>query len=388
MWVPALAFASMLSLASGASLLSPNAPWFADASVAGFTPVGPDWFDPAATPIGLALRDLRRDWFKVLGVNPSILSKLPTGQWDGDAVVIFALAAPGAMPEESFTVVAAAPGGACNATTVTITGADERGLIFGIFHFSADFLAVDPFWWFNDAAPVYEPTGITVSPTYSYDSGAPAFDSRGAFNNDEDLSGYFAASPLGDAVYNTDWADRFCEALLRLRVNTFIPSTFAFVDESPYRVAAKRGLRLGNHHVMPMGNNVFAWPFGVPYAYRLNPEPFRAAWTALADYQQRVEGREMVYSLGYRGVNDEPFWNEDTACTTLECRGSTITEAIANQSAIALATPYTVRPKFVSYLWMELLQLLEAGVLKLPPNVSCIWTEQVHARQAPLAHPP
>jgi hypothetical protein len=52
-------------------------------------------------------------------------------------------------------------------------------------------------------------------------------------NNDEDLSGYFAVLPLGDAVYNTDWADRFCEALLRLCVNTFIPSTFAFVDESP-----------------------------------------------------------------------------------------------------------------------------------------------------------
>ena len=83
----------------------------------------------------------------------------------------------------------------------------------------------------------------------------------------------------------------------------------------------------------------------------------------------------MVYSLGYRGVNDEPFWDEDTTCITQECRGSTVTQAIANQSLIALATPYVVRPKFVAYLWMELLQLLEEGVLVLPKNVSCVWTD-------------
>jgi hypothetical protein len=127
---------------------------------------------------------------------------------------------------------------------------------------------------------------------------------------------------------------------------------------------------------MPLGNNVAAWPHGVPYAYRLNPEPFLAAWRALAAYQQHEQGREMVYSLGYRGVNDEPFWNEDTGCATSACRGATITQAIANQSAIVqLETPFAVRPEMVSYMWMELLQLLEDGTLVLPPNVACIWTD-------------
>ena len=178
---------------------------------------------------------------------------------------------------------------------------------------------------------------------YAYESGAPAFDSRGGFNNDEDLSGYFASSPLSDAVYGSEFTDKFCEALLRMRVNTFIPSTFAFIDESHYRVAAKRGLRLGNHHIMPMGNNVFAWPKGVSYSYRLSPAPFHAAWSALADYAQNIEGREMVYSLGYRGVRDSPFWYEDTGCTTDECRGATISQAITNQSSIAMTTPYVLQ---------------------------------------------
>ena len=362
------------SLASALPILSPNAVWYMDPSLKNYTPSGVDWFDPVATPIDLALRDLKRDWYKVLGVPPTVVSSLPQGAWDGDAVVVFALLPPGAAHDESFTVTSAQAGAV---TTLTVSGGGVRGLIYGIFHVSADFLGVDPMWWFNDLAPAYEPAGIAVDASYAYASGAPAFNSRGAFNNDEDLSGYFFSSPLADAVYQTDFADRFCEALLRLRVNTFIPSTFAFIDESHYRVAAARGLRLGNHHVMPMGNNVFAWPKGVSYAYRLNPQPFLAAWRALADFSQREQQRHMVYSLGYRGVNDEPFWQMDTGCTTTECRGATISQAIANQSLIALSTPYAEggKPQFVSYMWMELLALKEAGALVLPPNVSCVWTD-------------
>ena len=239
----------------GASLASPllskNSVWYLDPSLPPF-----DQFDAVASPINLALNDLKRDWYKVIGVPPTVVTSLPPAPWDGDAAVVFSLAPPGAAPAESFTLAASAsPAGV---PLLTVTGADARGLIYGIFHLSADFLGVDPFWWFNDVAPAYEAAGVALPPGYSYASGAPAFSSRGAFNNDEDLSGYFASSPLGDAVYNEFWADRFCEALLRLRVNTFIPSTFAFIDERHYRVAAKRGLRLGNHHVMPLGNNVYA----------------------------------------------------------------------------------------------------------------------------------
>ena len=325
--------ACALAPAGAAPLLSPNSVWVIDSSLPG----GFDQFDAVASPINLALKDLRRDWYKVLGVPPTVVQEVPGAPWDGDAALVIALAPAGTAPPESFTVAAStSPAGV---PLLTVTGADVRGLIYGIFHVSADFLGVDPLWWFNDVAPTYEAAGVAVPPGYAYASGAPAFSSRGAFNNDEDLSGYFASSPLGDAVYNEHWADRFCEALLRLRVNTFIPSTFAFIDERHYRVAAKRGLRLGNHHVMPLGNNVMGWPRGVAYAYRLNPTPFKAAWQALVDFSQRDAGRDMVYSLGYRGVNDEPFWNEDKDCTTVECRGATITDAIATQRATALATP-------------------------------------------------
>jgi hypothetical protein len=149
-----------------------------DASLANFTPHGVDWFDPIASPINLAMRDLKRDWQKVLGVPPTVLSSLPQGAWDGDCIVYFALAAPGPQHEESFTVAASqAPGS--NACLLTVTGGGIRGLIYGIFQVSADFLGVDPMWWFSDLPPVYEPAGVAVAPSYSYDSGEPAFNSRG-----------------------------------------------------------------------------------------------------------------------------------------------------------------------------------------------------------------
>ena len=286
--------------AAAASVLSVNSAWLLDASVASSSaaPVG-SFRNYVAAPLALALKDLQRDWHKVIGIFPTLIAEMPSGAtWGGDAVLVFALAPPGAAPAESFTVVAGSAAG--GVPTLTVTGADVRGLIYGIFHVSADFLGVDPHWWFNDVTPVYEPAGVALAPTYSYDSGAPAFDSRGGFNNDEDLSGYFRASPLGDAVYDTFFADRFCETLLRLRVNTFIPSTFAYIDESHYRVAAMRGLRLGNHHVMPVANNVYAWPYGVSYAYRLNPGVFLSVWQSLAQYALAEQGRDMVFSLGYR----------------------------------------------------------------------------------------
>lgn len=84
---------------------------------------------------------------------------------------------------------------------------------------------------------------------------------------------------LTESVYSALAGDKYIETLLRLRANTMIPSTFAFVDERHYKMAAARGLSefrlsqrclccpsvdsttcpavLGNHHVMPVGLNTY-----------------------------------------------------------------------------------------------------------------------------------
>ncbi len=128
---------ALAATANAASVLSPKSAWFVDSSAGSF-----DQFDALASPITLALKDLRRDWYKVLGMPPTVLGSVPTGAWDGDAVVIFQVN--NTLPNETFTVMAGQAGAV---PTLTVTGADARGLIYGIYHVSADFLGVDAFWW-------------------------------------------------------------------------------------------------------------------------------------------------------------------------------------------------------------------------------------------------
>ena len=328
-----------------------------------------------AKPIDHAFKDLQRDFYKVVGAplfqNPGSLP-LTNKPWSGGAYIQFYINA--SMPRESFTMTAQQ---AQTYSSLVVKGADTRGLIYAMYHISGDILGVDPFWWFLDIQPAYA-GNITVPDTYSYASGSPVFYSRGAFLNDEDISGFFFTDAVGDSVYSAHAAERYAETLLRLRVNTIIPSTFAYIDERHYRAFQDRAFSFGNHHVMPVGVNTYAWPLGVPYTYRLNPEPLRQLWRDTITYQQFTAEREMFYSLGYRGLNDYPFWNDDTACNTDLCRGETITWAIANQSAIAATVPVgpgVPAPRFVSYMWMELLELKAAGTLVLPPGVACIWTD-------------
>ena len=56
-----------------------------------------------------------------------------------------------------------------------------------------------------------------------------------------------------------------------------------------------------NHNVT---QNTYAFPEGVPYVYRINPDPLKFVWNALVNWEQNVQGREMIYSIGYRGLND------------------------------------------------------------------------------------
>lgn len=363
-----LACAAASAAAQATIPLGTESSWFLDNTV---QPQPAAWMSIESNPISLALKDLANDWYKVIGTPPITVDQLPAVQpYVGGPVVVFSINN-SSLGSEEFTIVAGSNG---YAPCINITGGDTRGLVYGIYHFSGDILGVDPFWYFGDIQPAYAGV-IDVPADYQYSSGAPAFASRGSFNNDEDVSGYFHPDVLGESVYSAELANRLCEVLLRFRANTVIPSTFAFIDERHYRVVQARGMMLGNHHVMPVGNNVYAWPKGVPYAYRLNPGVFKLAWRTVMDYEQNVAGREMVYSLGYRGINDEPFWNQDPGCATDQCRGQTITEAIANQSALAASLPYTHKPRLVAYMWMELLALLEGGTLTLPPNVSCVWTD-------------
>ena len=47
-----------------------------------------------------------------------------------------------------------------------------------------------------------------------------------------------------------------------------------------------------------------------------------------------LKGNEMLWSIGYRGLNDYPFWNDDPEVNTDLKRAAVINQAMANQTAL------------------------------------------------------
>jgi len=47
-----------------------------------------------------------------------------------------------------------------------------------------------------------------------------------------------------------------------------------------------------------------------------------------------IKGNEMLWSIGYRGLNDYPFWYDDPEVNTDQKRAAVINQAMANQTAL------------------------------------------------------
>jgi hypothetical protein len=276
----AFAAASAASLlptvsAGGTNIFNPNSLLHIDATVS------------MNGPINAAVADFQRDWYKVVGTTLSITLE-PIMAWDGGCVLSLyqdnATFAP-----ESFLIEYR---NTSNYPELRVTAADMRGLIYGIYHVSGDFLGVDPFWFMYDLQPAYAGS-IDVPTDYSYASGAPAFSARGGFFNDEDLLGFYYQDPLGESVYDVRTASFYAETVLRLRLNTIIPSTFGFPDERHYRTSecANPPRPLLPPHLPPP--HPFPNPFPVP------PQSERARPPHGQSPRDHVRAQRVCVSEGY-----------------------------------------------------------------------------------------
>lgn len=197
--------------------------------------------DPA---LGLALRDLRKDWYGVFGIQPLILGTyfpftdwihqgphqelrppypipstnatgtlvflgdrgilkqtLPAKAWDS------VMTAVGHAPEAHGCFVLppdVGPGGHAY-TAVVCTGSDELGVIYATYELST-LLGIDPQAYWTEHEPTPQ-TRVTITAESPSDSGVPArvgggpmapcVEYRGFFVNDEDMLAGFAEDPLG-----------------------------------------------------------------------------------------------------------------------------------------------------------------------------------------------
>jgi len=159
----------------------------------------------ARPPVNLALRDIKRDWYKVMGSPPPVIisdacgiEALPKG-FNGTAFFFGAAAKLCAKHtlagEEEYEITyqnVVAPGGDILGPLLisAIGGSHIRGEIYAIYAISERLLGVDPLFWWTDSEPEFRGGSITIEQeNIAYRSGEPRFRQRGIFPNDEDLLG-------------------------------------------------------------------------------------------------------------------------------------------------------------------------------------------------------
>ena len=58
---------------------------------------------------------------------------------------------------------------------------------------------------------------------------------------------------------------------------------------------------------MPTRSRWLTGPKGVPYTFAKSRETLEYTWHAVAKQQA---DKKMLWTVGYRGLNDYPFWND------------------------------------------------------------------------------
>jgi len=257
---------------------------------------------------------------------------------------------------------------------VLLTGSDLRGAIYAVYEFSQKYLDVDPFYFWSDRQPPHR-TSLSLPDDLAVQDGPPSFRYRGWFINDEDLlTSWKPGTADGTGIALEVW-DKVFEAILRLKGNMIVPGTFNFPDEPQVKAAGERGLIVSQHHIEVVGTNTYRWPDNVPYSFTSHPEPLIGAWTAAV--KQYAPGQEVIWTLGYRGRHDRPFWMDDaSAGSTDAARAAAIQNAIAKQMEIVRRERQN--PVFLMNAWMEAVPFLQSGLLRIPAGVVQVWPDNGH----------
>ena len=257
---------------------------------------------------------------------------------------------------------------------VMLTGSDLRGAIYAVYEFSRRFFGVDPLYYWTDRVPARKPE-ITVADGYSLRDGPPSFRYRGWFTNDEDLlTGWKPGAADHTGISLAVW-DKIFEAILRLKGNMIVPGTFVFPDEPQVKAAGERGLVITQHHIEVLGTNTYRWPDDKPYSFSAHPDLLISAWTAAV--KQYQPDQEVIWTLGYRGRHDRPFWVDDASSGSTDAeRAATIQRAISKQMEIV--GRLRQQPFFLMNAWMEAVPLLQNGLLKIPAGVTQVWPDNGH----------
>lgn len=253
-----------------------------------------------------------------------------------------------------------------NTGTIIISGSDELGIIFGIYYFTEHILGVDPLYYWTDYE-LQKATSIKVeSLTYRSKNSSPRF--RGWFINDEDC-----LTAWDDSITITeDLWDIIFESILRCGYNTVIPGTGTTPDDKQLDLADSYGLWIAQHHAEPLGASMLNDIF--PDVKAKLPEEKDKFEILYREAVNKSKHRKTLWTVGFRGQGDRPFYKDDTRYDSPFKRGQLIEEMINFQQEIV--NELTDSPQvFLHYLYSESGDLYRSGNLSLPENIIRVYSD-------------
>lgn len=257
-----------------------------------------------------------------------------------------------------------------NDDSIKIECADELGVIYAVLYMSREFLGVDDFWFWTEKEP--NKRNMIALSSREYLSPAPKVRYRGWFVNDEVcLIGWSDEYPPSRRVWETVF-----ETLLRLGGNMVIPGTDLPRSGHHFDIAEEMGLYITHHHAEPLGSEMFlrAYP-DKEASYDAHADLFEKLWR---DAVEKNKDKKIVWTLGFRGQGDAPFWHNDPKYTTPESRAAVIRRVIDRQ--YELIREKVENPVCAVYLYGEITELYESGYLKLPKNLIKIWSDNGYGK--------
>lgn len=284
--------------------------------------------------------------------------------------------------------------------TLSITGADRRGTVYGIYDF-CERIGVSP-WHFWADVPDRETEKLELPEGYLF-TDYPSVEYRGVFINDEEELEKWVKLHMGEDTIGVKTYEKIFELILRLKGNYIWPAmhvnSFNMKKENG-ALADRMGIVVGTSHCdMLMRSNNREWrPWiakkgytDVEYDYSIpgrNREILDEYWRESVEQNKDFE---VSYTLGMRGIHDSGFETKTlkglTGKELLDAKINLLETVIDTQERI-LGEVLEAGEKndqlktFVPY--KEVLELYDNG-LKVPEDLTLIWANDNygHIRRYP-----
>lgn len=318
--------------------------------------------------LSTAIEIFGHDVRSVLGDTVSVVSD--------DAMVSVGIDSVAVKPRQGFRIEVTPD------AKINITGHDSHGAAYGVMELSR-MMGVSPWEWWADVTPIRQ-TRVVIPGGFVSEQ-APSVEYRGIFINDEDWGiaqwSTFNYEPWDNPMHlcriGPKTNARIFELMLRLRANTFWPAMHNctvpfFFTEGNREMAEKYGMYIGSSHCEPMASNTFGeWSVRGKgdYDYVANSGNVLSFWE---DRVKDVAAQEMIYTLGMRGVHDDPM----NGAATVEEQKAVLSRAISDQRALIAkyvnSDVAQVPQVFIPY--KEVLGIYNAG-LEVPEDVTLMWCD-------------